>query len=148
MKFLSSFLMAVLLFTGSSFAKKKKTSPPDPKLCSIKTVAVRGNSESALAIRQGLREGETWMRLLGPKDADAIIEVSEARSIEEILTPIAYVTVTVTLIRRESEEFIWGDSQRAAENDSWVGPGPKRAAKKLFKRLRKAASCADWRYAL
>ena len=137
-------LLTMLLISGAGFAKKKKKTTPDPKLCSMETVAVIGNSESANAVRMALQEGRTWMKLVGSSDkADVILEVAEARSTEQILTVMAYVTVTITLTHRETEEFLWSGSYKAAESDVWRGPGTRLSARKLFKRLRKVANCPE-----
>ena len=115
---------------------------PNAKLCSIKTVAVKGNSESANAVRMALQEGRTWMKLAGStKTADAVLDVAEARSREYNLTFIAYVTVTITLTHRETGEFLWSGSNKAAERDPWWGPGTRVSARKLFKGLSKTANC-------
>lgn len=106
-------------------------------LCSLKTVFVSGESQSAVVVRRELAK-RTWLK---PEDdqsrADATFDVQEKRTAEA--ASIGGQAVTVTGSVRQGQRLLWSDS--VGGPGSFVSASAKATAWQLLKHLDKDAGC-------
>jgi hypothetical protein len=129
-------LVALLALTVPTGAARKKHEP-DADLCSLKTVYVEGNSQSATAVRDDLGK-RTWLKLENDRaKAEAVLAIQETRTRGDGFAAPEDVRVTGE-IRRDSK-LLWSGSAGGA--GSFASASAKAVAWQLLRHLNKDAGC-------
>ncbi len=140
MKRLWAVTVCVLLVsvTGGAFGHHhKRRKGADPEICALKTVYVRGNSESADIARREIAQ-RTWLGVADdPQKADAVLDLSERTTEKDF--PIRTMRTTVSGELKKGSKLLWSDS--AWFDEGVFNSGAGSAVKILLSRLNKAANC-------
>lgn len=138
MKDLASILLLVTLVAVPSVMAREKAGSR-PELCTIKTVAVTGNSEAATKVRREV-EQRTWLKLVGSSEkADAVLDIAESRTEHGGLLSVQKATVSATLTQRSSGDIVWSNSRTF--NSDPLRSGASVAAKLVLSDLARQAGC-------
>ncbi|TAM80409.1 MAG: hypothetical protein EPN47_15930 [Acidobacteria bacterium] len=128
--------MLVILATTPVFARRiHKGSRHD--LCSIKSVFVDGNSESADIVRQRI-EKKTWLKLVPSEDgADGVLKIAEHTLTKHF--PISTQETEVSDQLWKGKKLDWSETKTWDEGVFNSGSGS--AARLLLDDLNKEANC-------
>jgi hypothetical protein len=129
-------LVALLVLTANA-GSARKGRKPDTELCSLKTVYVEGNSQSATAVRDSLDKW-TWLKLDNDKTkADGVLAIQEVRTRGGEFAAPEDVRVTGQI--RQGSKLLWSGSTGGA--GSFASASAKAVAWQLLKHLNKQAGC-------
>jgi hypothetical protein len=125
-------ILALIISPSSLSLARKHKVDPDPVLCAIKTVYVKGNSEGATLIRKELNRGFLWLKLSNSSErADTIMDVAESDTPDTTLAGAISHQISVELTK--GDETLWSGSAGS------ISPGA--ATGKVLLQLKKQAAC-------